>query len=272
MSHPLDGAKLKIVWAKEHLKKVKGEIVRYINTDPHELRREKSIDGRWTSGPHITIQPDETLSLFVGDFLTNARAVLDHVMFQIVLKWFDPPFDPTSKDHLLSTGFPLFEVALNDPQSAEANRFAKLKHFMPNCPADVFATIKRVQPYNGAYTSLWWLHELVNTDKHRLLLIARSEIHNATYTITSPGRSWPVTATGAIDHKIDVFNRGGFSTNAGVSDLPENVKVQYEPTILITFQNLLVPLPAIAKRPIEEVLAEILRVVEGVPAKFDRFF
>ena len=91
MSHSLDDARLKIVWAQQHLEKTKREIARYVDTSPHVLRRESNPDdGRWTTGPKITAQPDDALSLLVGDFLTNCRAAIDYVMFQIALRWFDP--------------------------------------------------------------------------------------------------------------------------------------------------------------------------------------
>jgi len=271
MSHPLVDAHLKIVWADEHLQKLKGEIARYIKTKPHELGRKKDVHGKWTTGPNITAQPDETLSLMVGDCLTNARASLDYVMFQLVKRYFDPPFDITNRDHRMVTAFPLFEKRSTDPTSAEMNRFSKLASFMTKVPADLFDTIKRVQPYNSGYEPLWWLHELVNTDKHRLLLVTRSDIPVAQFWFTYRDTTIGIGPTPFVANK-DVFLAGGFSTNVGVSDFPEEVDVQYQPTIHVTFENLPVPLAGIKTIPVESVLQQILETVVQVLPQFDRFF
>ena len=271
MSHPLDAANLKVVWAEKHLEVIKNEIARYINEDPHELRSFRDVKDRWRSAPAITIQPDDTLALMVGDCLTNTRAALDYVMFQIVMKWFDPPFDIGNRDHRMVSAFPLFEQPTTDPQAAEPQRFAKLKALMPNVPADVLNAIKVAQPYNSGYLPLWWLHELVNADKHRLLLIAKSDIPSSFFVVHLPGQYIVAHDTDSLDHG-DILRMGGLSTSAIGAELPQDVDLQYHPTIHVTFKDLAVPIPEIKHIPIDSVLQQIIETVRTVLPQFDKSF
>jgi hypothetical protein len=106
-----------------------------------------SVDLRW--------------SVIVGDLLTNLRAALDHLAYQLVI------LDEGKPNH--KTKFPILgSGAKRPPVLVPAIR-----------RPDIQALIEEVQPYmRGEGNSveqhqLWALNELVNVDKHRLLLVVQ---------------------------------------------------------------------------------------------------
>lgn len=225
----------------------------------------------------ITIQPDVELSLIVGDCLTNARAALDYIMYRLVTKYFEDPLIDLSKDRDRKlTSFPLFEAPSTDPSSTYMNRFTYLPRRMPKAidgTTHAIDVIKSVQPYNSDYRSLWVLHELVNTDKHRLLLITRSDVVSATITSFYEGTEFMTAGHTTGVKEIDLVNtlHGlGFDTE---SDVPsDKVEVKSQPTIHVTLKDLPVPIPGIKGIPVESVLQQIIETVADVLPKFDRFF
>src|SRR5258708_428207 len=91
LNHPLDGARLKIVRAQEHIDSLTAEVRMYLDEKPYEVI--KQHDGHvWRFSPDVTIPPPLRLSTIIGDCLGNARAALDYIMWQLALMHFkDPP-------------------------------------------------------------------------------------------------------------------------------------------------------------------------------------
>src|SRR5688572_25155006 len=99
MNHPLDGARLKIIRAQEHLDSLKTHILMYLHELPYEFRPEKYGDLQEPIFmPIITTQPPVRLGTVIGDCVNNARAALDYVAWELATKYFDPPFDVTKSD------------------------------------------------------------------------------------------------------------------------------------------------------------------------------
>lgn len=100
-------------------------------------------------------------SAIVGDILTNLRAALDHLAWQLLILDGQEPGRSTS-----------FPFAL-DP----ANAIIKPRDWKKGDPGlrrrDLREEVERLQPYElaGQDGLLWWINELCNTDKHRELLI-----------------------------------------------------------------------------------------------------
>src|SRR5580765_8130368 len=107
MNHPLDGARLKVIRAEEHLDSLKAEIRMYLKGDPYAVVPHEGYD------PGVTLavtQPPLRLSTLVGDVVVNARAALDYIVFQLSREYFIPPFDPATADRIVKKAV-MFPIA-----------------------------------------------------------------------------------------------------------------------------------------------------------------
>lgn len=113
-------------------------------------------------------------SIIIGDVLTNLRAALDHLAWQLVLLDGDTP--------TRETYFPILEIELNRNGST-----VKPSIGPGSRSPGIQAAIEQAQPYQrgegvaAEQHQLWGLNELVKIDKHRLLLTMEQVVdsHNA---------------------------------------------------------------------------------------------
>jgi hypothetical protein len=106
--------------------------------------------------------------VLLGDFLTNLRAALDHLAWQLAELDVPAGGGPTK-----ATMFPISE------QDVDRNGNPKPARIPGVVNPNVIAAVESVQPYAvarltgepAAYDVLYALNELVNIDKHRLLLV-----------------------------------------------------------------------------------------------------
>src|SRR3954463_2823501 len=104
MGDPLEGARLKIARAREHLDAVTAAITIWLETEPNETRSKPApipprqpayLDNDTQVLPvFVPGDPPARLSILVGDCVTNARAALDHVVWQLALRYFAPAINP----------------------------------------------------------------------------------------------------------------------------------------------------------------------------------
>jgi hypothetical protein len=90
MSHPLDGARLKVVRAQKHLKALYHEIERYIDAEPYDVPVTQ-IGNLVSAEGVITAEPPPDLACIVGDCVTNLRAALDYVAWELVARFATKP-------------------------------------------------------------------------------------------------------------------------------------------------------------------------------------
>ncbi len=107
-------------------------------------------------------EPPETLGLIVGDVLTNLRAALDHIAWQLAI--LNLGREPTSEE-ALDIHFPI-AMSYRKFKTARIVRKGYLTHAQQ-------LVIRRHQPYRlKRYTphlqALAVLNQLVNADKHRI--------------------------------------------------------------------------------------------------------
>jgi hypothetical protein len=173
MPHPLDGARLKIVRAQEHLDSLKIAIWEYEKTNPYAVtinNNPKQIGGK----ADITKHPDPRFSTIIGDCLHNLSSALDYVMWEIASTFAGRPLSapPLGDDKPYfplwdsTTSFTNYSARLNDPR--------KWNYKIPH---PVVSAFEAVQPYHAGYERLGLFKILVNVDKHRLPLIAQGEIN-----------------------------------------------------------------------------------------------
>jgi hypothetical protein len=156
MAHPLDGCRLKLDRADEHLQALKAETLAYIERKPYRFSQGRSADHREHSFYLEATEPIPVrLSVLFGDVLQNARSALDHIAWQLA-----------SLEHVAprrTTSFPI----CHDAESWKARR---------DQVADIGliarAEIEQSQPYNradGRPHELWVLNELARFDRHQTL-------------------------------------------------------------------------------------------------------
>lgn len=258
MPHPLDGARFKVVWAQQHLNALKSEIRAYLDKQTNEIRSQPHMHPQQTRRgfTHVLqpIVPTDTqvpMSGIIGDIVTNARAALDYIMWEIAQRYFVPPLD-TFKDKRLAS-FPIFEIPtkIKDCFDRLADR---------QIPADAISEIKTVQPYNAGYESLWLLTQLVNQDKHRLLLTTIGEFNHMAVEFE---RS-----------EIDGFQPKGpinlpreYFATTGASAFQSDMQMKAKAAIYVTWEDVSMP-----REPVDRTLEQVIKCVADIVPRFDAFF
>lgn len=256
MNHPLDGARLKVVRAQEHLDSLKAEIAMYVSQDPYQFVAKKVHPEHSFLAPaaEITAEPPLRFGTLIGDVVTNARAAIDYVMWELASEFFDPPIDLAKANDRRITAFPISEGPADPGHVGHVdrlNRLAKRK-----IPTTAINEIKAVQPYNSGDLALWWLHRLVNTDKHRVPLLTKAYAgsHASIYPVGED--------TAEIIHPDGTRQRNAYVEINGVQ-----VKMQHTLSLQVTLKDVLMP-----RGPIDRTLEQIIETVANVVPRFNRFF
>lgn len=158
MGHSLEGVKLKIARAAEHLDALGAEASAYLDSGPYEVVGQPQPDGDTLLVCKVHQDPPLRLSVLLGDFLHNLRSSLDHLAWQLVLANGGTPGRSTSFPILLKRG-------------------KILPRITGGVSAKAVDLVESLQPYNNASGSsrehpLWVLSTLNNIDKHREFNIA----------------------------------------------------------------------------------------------------
>lgn len=272
MNLPLDGSRLKIIRAQEHLDSLQAEIGMYLNEQAYEIfsqpdmslyaerplgyavahRAMSAMSGQVTQVlPRISSAvPPFRLSTIIGDCVTNTRAALDYIVFELAQRFFKPPLDLTDNNHRRITSYPI------DPKSKDlqSRLDALQKH---GVPAAAIEEIKATHPQNAGYESLGWLHELVNRDKHRMPLLTTREFHHVAVSFPSP--LWESTASIHLP-------RNQFTTD-GRTAFQSNMQMYGKVAFYVTWKDIPVPL-----EPVERTLEQIIKTAANIIPRFDRFF
>lgn len=156
----LSGA-VKLARAAELLNELRGEIVAFHASTPYKLSAEKEAG----TGDHVVrVQildtPPMRWGALIGDAIHNLRSALDLLVWQLVLHNGSTPGKKNS--------FPVFDHE-NDFLSGYAAQ-------LNGTAASVAQRIKGIAPFEKGNATLWLLHRLDITDKHRVLLPAYSSV------------------------------------------------------------------------------------------------
>lgn len=158
----LEGVYVKLARARFHARDLIARTSALVEDDGSVFRREFDGDPSkyvyWIDRIPV-IEPD--LSAIVGDFLTNMRAALDHLYFQLPLL-----------ENRCGSENDNFPIRFREPTGDSGNP----RPLSTNGITDqrVRDALIAVQPYSHpgpATNGLHILNTLVNTDKHRLLLV-----------------------------------------------------------------------------------------------------
>jgi hypothetical protein len=272
MQHPLDGARLKVIRAQEHLDALKAEIAIYLEEQPHEVRSQParhpyhaglagSYPAYYAASPLHELpiivpgEPPLRLSTIIGDVVTNARAALDYIVWELTQRYFNPPFDITDYNDRRITAFPIDPKSKGRPLQAHLDALQKR-----GIPADPINEIQAVLLDNAPDKPLGWLHELVNRDKHRMPLLTVGHYDEMTVTFTTPAIYADISGpTSSI-----VMPREPITGEPPA--LQADVQMKAEVAIYLAWKD--VPMP---REPVERTLVQIVKTVANIIPQFDTF-
>jgi hypothetical protein len=261
MAHPLDGARLKVIRAHEHLDCLKAEVGMYLQEQAHEVRSQPARNPQvpWLSTTHtlrslVPTVPPLRLSAIIGDCVTNARAALDYIMWELAARYFEPPVDLKRKGEKRITAFPIFkrpgDKCVKDRFDALTNR---------KIPAPAITEIKRAQPYNAGYEPLLSLQKLVNRDKHQTLLLTTGDFDHMIVELNPVYDQMRKSETITIPRDdLATGNQPAFQSD---------VEMKGKAAIYVTWKDVSMP-----REPVDLTLEKIVKSVVDIVPRFDRFF
>lgn len=151
----IDEIRVKLARAEKHLDDVLGALEGYKQAAVViAMEKDESLQMA-VQRVHLTPNSSPEISAIAGDFFSNVRAVLDYVIWQLVLK--NPPNVPGA-----SNQFPI-----TDSAKGFADQVARKR--LRGVPEEAKKTIEALQPYQDRSNPLGILNRLVNIDKHQTL-------------------------------------------------------------------------------------------------------
>ncbi len=163
----------KLARADEHLGMLYRETDGWGDRDPFRVVRQSNADGSVHQfSLRFQVQPDILRwALLLGDALHNMRCALDHIVYALAVR--QTGQNPPPNDSRLM--FPICSEPKFWNSKGTQDRIMGL-----NEPTR--AAIERMQPYNRLkagqwFAPLWWLAQLNDIDKHRLLHITALAAH-----------------------------------------------------------------------------------------------
>jgi len=226
--------------AQEHFIAIKTAIERFLAVKPYRLIEEYQPPPPFNQGDSVDFVlrlrilgsiPVEVPSL-IGDYLTNLRASLDHLIYDIAVRHM--------RGNLTEERWLQFVIVDNPATFASS-----LGKFKQDLPRDVVIAMESLQPYTRCHGAkdpdqciasdpLWLLNLLVNTDKHRTFLTVTHATFRDIRVDVEGGRTVNGlsghTASGPFQHGAEIH------TLSFTAYRPEaEVKVNFEPTVQVAF-------------------------------------
>ncbi len=220
----------------------------YLDERPYTISTEKTSDLPFPRPVITTIPPPLRLSTIIGDCVTNIRAALDYITWELATRYFSPPLDIAKRSDRRITSFPIFKEPSDLGYVNRLNCLTNRK-----VPAAAINEIKAVQAYNRGYESLWWLHELVNADKHQMPILTLSYAPFFAYWADESGIH-------PIAHWTDR------DAKPNLAEI-EAMHMKHQVTIYVTFQDVAMP-----REPVDRTLEQIIETAANVIPRFEPFF
>ena len=151
----LEGPRLKLDRAGEHLAAFNAEINEFLASDPYEIKTEANPQtGKNVHRFRIKSDIPPRLGLIAADMIHNIRQALDQLTYQL------------SRSPDERSGFPIFR-AEND---------GAIRKRTKGVPEEAVEIMKAMQPYHATgdmwrFHQLYYIHQLDIIDKHRTLVV-----------------------------------------------------------------------------------------------------
>jgi hypothetical protein len=242
MAHPLDGPRLKIKRAGEHLKTVDKLVAKYSASKPYRLVVDEDCEQScWIVRLDSLVGPPIIIGIRLGEFVYQLRSALDHVAYELARLTTRVP------DSQLQ--FPIYK----EPPIPSTR--------VEGIPSEALIEIESLQPYHRTHgfqdDPLWVLNKLRRVDMHRVLTPVFASL-----TIPKLARvaSW-------------VRPRGPFNKGDEIARLPRHIDFKKDFEETATFQVLLAVRQAdIGDLPIGQLHTIYDHVRDGIIPRFARFF
>jgi hypothetical protein len=175
MSHPLDGCWAKIERANKNIKNLEAEIAALFDPDPYIIAGNVNHQTKECTFVVNAKTIPLRISVLTGEIIHHLRSGLDHVIWALALQRHAEP-----APHI---GFP---ICLSEGKFRAAKKSGQISGISGSAQA----IIESLQPYRNANwrttasdDALRIIHDLSNTDKHRLLAVVVSAVYltNAIY-------------------------------------------------------------------------------------------
>lgn len=192
----LRGAYLKLRRAERHLNCLYSQLTEY-NPD---LGIGYQLDPESPPVFAEITQPNDELSVFVGDFLSNARAVLEYVAYEL--------HRHHAPDSTARTQFPIYTCGSNYRGDLKPRSDGKVNNqWILDLPNEGQAFLCDLQPYhrsNPLTDPLTALANFSNADKHRSLRPMSVGIPPTTIISDVPGRSDATIEINPTERRADI--------------------------------------------------------------------
>ena len=273
MDHPLTGFTRKLNRADKHLQDIKGLIGELADLEFYDLVTELDYKRRPVARFRSVRQPDplRTAPLLIGDCLYNFRSALDQLAYQLAVAHWKPK--PLPSSWAKSSAFPIFNSGKKYRRKGSPGAAWKMR----GMSRFARGAIERVQPYHRRkepfLQMLWFLEELCNIDKHRLIHVTAAAPYE------SEGWVENLNASGRIGlHQFAGPIEEGAKFMRVLGDLPAPAEVQVKskitPTIIFDKRTELRAVQGLYVVPLLQNirLAIWLYVVENLSAEIARLF
>jgi hypothetical protein len=191
---------LKLDRASEHLESVKAQERLWAQGNPCRVWTEFDIQsGYYRIWAEALRPPPITLAPVIGDCLHNLRSALDNLAYELALAH---KGERLSRSMANDSAFPMFRTkSAFDDQG---------KPMIRGIRPEAKTIIEGLQPYYRGYqqdfstSTLWWLRELSNSDKHRLPHLAVATVERITLFFSDPSAAdaveffWPTFEDRAV--------------------------------------------------------------------------
>lgn len=202
--HPLDGSRAKVKRVKAQLIALQKDSERFFTQNPNVIAATE-FDRKAGNYPIIVkscpSELPEQWSVIVGEITHNLRSALDLLAWQLALLETPTPYNKTA--------FPIYSIGSSGRKGIRSfwGEKGKGQRCLKSINRRYWARIEAFQPYKGGHgylhSPLFLLHELNNTDKHRLI---------------------PILFASVSSHQITGFFGGGSRIKVGVKIRP-NAKI-----------------------------------------------
>jgi hypothetical protein len=160
-------ARLKLIWANEHINQLNALWQDFLETDFCELRVEDHPEGGQTL-KIVSLNPlPAELILVLGDAVHNLRCALDYTVSEL-LGWKDTRLTfPMGEDREELVSSFRTEPEIIDGKARGKGRNAAIEVAVPGIGEFI---VNEIRPYKAGDGFLWPLGKLDGRDKHRLLI------------------------------------------------------------------------------------------------------
>jgi hypothetical protein len=152
----IDGIRLKIERAKQHIRELDAAIRSFGDSEPYTLALKHKPEIHHVALYVSSMQPiPQSIAPIIGDAIHNFRSAFDHLAWQLVEVGGGIP----NKD----TFFPICQTPQQYSSAIGKGEIRKI-------PMGAKKILSDIQPNNGGDQTIWHIHELDRIDKHRLLI------------------------------------------------------------------------------------------------------